>query len=91
VEAKTSTARDIAALEARVMTAEAHVVDEATTGEKLLVNFETGLVENLAGLRTAYECNVQSIGGLYYNTPCYGSPNPSLITIISDLVMHYMP
>jgi hypothetical protein len=25
------------------------------------------------------------------NTPCYSSPNPSLITIISSLVMHYMP
>jgi hypothetical protein len=26
-----------------------------------------------------------------YNTMCYGSPNPSLITIISGLVMNYMP
>jgi hypothetical protein len=25
------------------------------------------------------------------NTACYGSPNPSLITVISGLVMHYMP
>jgi hypothetical protein len=25
------------------------------------------------------------------NTPCYGSPNLSLITIINGLVMHYMP
>jgi hypothetical protein len=25
-----------------------------------------------------------------YNTPCYGSPNLSLITIISGLVMHYV-
>jgi hypothetical protein len=25
------------------------------------------------------------------NTPCYGSPNLPLITIISSLVMHYMP
>jgi hypothetical protein len=24
------------------------------------------------------------------NTPCYGSPNHSLITIVSGLVMHYM-
>jgi hypothetical protein len=23
--------------------------------------------------------------------PCYGSPDPSLITVISGLVMHYMP
>jgi hypothetical protein len=25
------------------------------------------------------------------NTLCYGSPNPSLIIIIGDLVIHYMP
>jgi hypothetical protein len=27
----------------------------------------------------------------YYNTLCYGSPNLPLITVISSLVMHYMP
>jgi hypothetical protein len=30
-------------------------------------------------------------GGGGSNTPCYGYPNRSLITIISSLVMHYAP
>jgi hypothetical protein len=29
--------------------------------------------------------------GLHCNTLCYGSPNSSLITVVSGLVMHYMP
>jgi hypothetical protein len=62
--ARASDAGHIAALEARVRAAEAHIVDEAAAGKKRLVDFETELVENLADLCAAYERNIQSIGGL---------------------------
>jgi hypothetical protein len=64
VEAKTIAAKDIAALEVRVISAKSRVLDEAATGEKRIVNFKMELVKDREELSMVYEHNVQSIGGL---------------------------
>jgi hypothetical protein len=64
VEAKTIAAKDIAALEVRVISAKSRVLDEAATGEKRIVNFKMELVKDRVELSMVYEHNVQSIGGL---------------------------
>jgi hypothetical protein len=64
VKVCSSNAEDIAALEAKLRSAEAHSVDVAAPGEKCLKDFESEVIKDLVGLRTLYECNVQSIGGL---------------------------
>jgi chromosome segregation ATPase len=63
-EARANATKDIATLETRVQSAKAHVVDIAAAGEKRLVDFEAELINDLADLRVAYECNIQSIEGL---------------------------
>jgi FtsZ-binding cell division protein ZapB len=59
-----STTEDIAALEAKIRSAEAHATNVAVTGEKCLYYFETELLKDLAELHVLYECNVQNIEGL---------------------------
>jgi hypothetical protein len=54
----------IASLEAKIKSAEAHVMDVAAAGEKCLSDFEAELVRDLAGLRKLYAHNVQGIGSL---------------------------
>jgi hypothetical protein len=51
-------------LEARVMAAKAHSVDVAATDVKQLMDFEGGLIRDLAELCTLYVCNARTIGGL---------------------------
>jgi hypothetical protein len=43
---------------------EARAVDDAATAEKRLVDFSADLTWDLAGLREAYERNIQSLGGI---------------------------
>jgi hypothetical protein len=63
-KAHASATEDVAALEARVKSVEAHTMDVAAASEKHLSDFENELIKDLAELRTLYECNVQSIRGL---------------------------
>jgi hypothetical protein len=63
-EAKMSVAKDIVALEVKVVSVEAHVMDEDASMEKHFVDFKKEFTEDLAGLREAYENNIQSLGGL---------------------------
>jgi hypothetical protein len=62
-EDKARAAKDIAALEVKVVSAEARAMDEAASGEKHFVDFEKEFTEDFAGLRKAYERNIQSLGG----------------------------
>jgi hypothetical protein len=48
---RSSTAEDIAALESRIRTTEAHSVEVATDGKKHLSDFEGELIKDLPGLR----------------------------------------
>jgi hypothetical protein len=57
-------AENIAALEAKLKSAEVHSVDVAADGEKRLKGFERELVNGLEKLHALYVHNVQSIGGL---------------------------
>jgi hypothetical protein len=66
---RSSVAEDIAALESRIRFAEAHSVEVAAVGEKCLSNFDGELIEDLAGMRALYECNIQSMGGLCLPMP----------------------
>jgi hypothetical protein len=59
-----SAAEDIAALESRIRSTEAHNMEAAATNKKCLSDFEGELIEDLPGLRALYERNIQSIGGL---------------------------
>jgi hypothetical protein len=59
-----SVVEDVAALESRIRSVEAHSVKIATVSEKQLSDFEGDLVEAVAGLRAFYEHNIQSIEGL---------------------------
>jgi hypothetical protein len=54
----------IAALEAKVKSAEAHNAEVATASDKRLSDFEAELIRDLVGLQKLYIRNVQSIGGL---------------------------
>jgi hypothetical protein len=56
--------KNIADLEARLKSAEAHSVDVAAAGEKWLWGFEDELVKDLSELHTLHVRNTQSIGGL---------------------------
>jgi hypothetical protein len=64
VKVCSSAAEDIAALESRIRSTEAHSVEVAAAGEKRLIEFEGELIKDLPGLRKLYEHNIQSIGGL---------------------------
>jgi hypothetical protein len=68
-KAHASTTEDIAALEVRIKSTEAHTVDVATTSKKILSNFENELINDLVELHALYEPNVQSIRGLYSPMP----------------------
>jgi hypothetical protein len=57
-------ARDISALEAKLVSVEAHVVDDVAAAEKRLVDLETDLTGDLAGLREVYKRNIQNLGGI---------------------------
>jgi hypothetical protein len=61
---RASATENVAALEARVRSAEAHAVDVPAAGEKRIGSFEKELHKDLMELRALYECNAQSIGGL---------------------------
>jgi hypothetical protein len=64
-----STIKNVAALEERIKSAEAHVVDVDSIGEKRFGDFEKEFLKDLAELCTFYECNVQSIGSLFSPMP----------------------
>jgi hypothetical protein len=64
----------IAALKAKVKSAEAHNAEVAATGDKRLSDFEAELIRDLVGLRKLYIHNVQSIGGLCSPMPM-GDPS----------------
>jgi hypothetical protein len=64
MEARASTEKDISALEVRVRSTKAHVMDVAAVGEKRLPDFEKELIKDLVDIYMLYELNVQSIGRL---------------------------
>jgi hypothetical protein len=74
MKARSSPAEDIAALDAKIRSAEAHAVDLAVAGEKRLNDYEKEFVKDMGELRILYECNVQSIGGLCSPMP-QGEPS----------------
>jgi hypothetical protein len=76
-----STAEDIAALETRIKSTKTRTVDVAAAGKKCLCDFENELIKDRAELHALYECNVQSIGGLYSLMP-EGEPS-SRIAFVS--------
>jgi hypothetical protein len=61
---RSDSAASIAALEARVKSAETHSMEVDAASNKRLIDFETELTRDLARLRKLYVLNVQSIGGL---------------------------
>jgi hypothetical protein len=63
-ETKTSVAGDVPALEAKVASIEARFMDDAAAVDKHFVDFREELTGDLAGLREAYERNIQSLGGI---------------------------
>jgi hypothetical protein len=69
VKVRSSAAEDIAALEARIWSIEAHSMDVATASEKHLRDLESDLIKDLAGLRSLYVHNIQSIGGMCSSMP----------------------
>jgi hypothetical protein len=71
-------AEDVTALETKIEFAEAHIVDVAAAGEKCLKDFEDELVEDLAGLRALYICNINHIRGLCSPMP-ESEPSPWII------------
>jgi hypothetical protein len=64
VKVRADAAEDIAALETKIKSAEAHSMDVVATGERHLRDFEHELVKDLAGLCALYVCNIQNIGDL---------------------------
>jgi hypothetical protein len=60
VKVCTDTAEDIAALETKIMSVEAHNVDVAAAGD---------LIKDLAGLCALFVCNIQKIGALCLPMP----------------------
>jgi hypothetical protein len=68
-KARASAVEDVAALEARVKSAEAHAKDVAAASERHLSDFESELIRDLAELRAFYESNIQSIGGMCSSMP----------------------
>jgi hypothetical protein len=64
VKVRANATKDIAALETKIMSVEAHSVDATDAGEKRLRDFETKLVEDLVGLHALYVRNIQNICGL---------------------------
>jgi hypothetical protein len=56
--------KQIADLEVKVKSAEAHIADIATAGEKSSQDFKDELVRDLVELRTLYVHNAQAIRGL---------------------------
>jgi hypothetical protein len=63
-EVSSDTKKQIADLEVKVKSAEAHSVDVAAFGERHLKDFEDELIRDLAELRALYLHNAQAIGGL---------------------------
>jgi hypothetical protein len=63
-EVRSRAKKQIADLEAKVKSAEAHSVDIAAAGEKCLKDFEDELVHDLAELHMLFVRNTQAIGGL---------------------------
>jgi hypothetical protein len=61
--------KQIADLEARVKSAEAHSVDVAATGKKCLKDFKGELIRDLADKHALYVRNAQAIGGLCLSMP----------------------
>jgi hypothetical protein len=64
VEVHSDAKKQIADLEAKVESAEAHSVDIAATDERRLKDFEDELIRDLVELLTLYVPNAQAIGGL---------------------------
>jgi hypothetical protein len=56
--------KHITNLEAKVKSVETHSVEIVAEGDKILRDFESGLVSKLEGLRKMYADKVQNIGGL---------------------------
>jgi hypothetical protein len=63
-KAHSDSAASVAALEAKVKSAEAHNAEVAVASDKRLSDFEAELIRDLAGLRKLYSRNVQSIRGM---------------------------
>jgi hypothetical protein len=78
-KAHASAIENIAALEARIRSAEVHTVDVAAAGEKCFGDFEKQLIMDLVELRVLYECNFQSIGGMCSPMP---ENEPSVVDYI---------
>jgi hypothetical protein len=66
---KARTSEYIAALEAKVKSTEAHIVDIAASDEKCLSDFENELIKDLAELHILYEHNILSIRGMWSPMP----------------------
>jgi hypothetical protein len=63
-EAHCDAEKQIADLQVRVRSAEAHRIDVAAKGEKKLRDFEGALVQKMEGLHQLYADNVWTIGDL---------------------------
>jgi hypothetical protein len=61
---KARTAKNIAALEAKIRSADAHSMDVAAASEKCFRNFEKELIKDLEELCVLFEFNIHSTGGL---------------------------
>jgi thioredoxin-related protein len=63
-EVRSGAKKQIANLEVKVESVEAHSIDVVATGERCLKDFEDELIRDLVELQTLYVCNAQAIGGL---------------------------
>jgi hypothetical protein len=78
-KAHSNSAASIAALKAKVKSAEAQSAEVAAVSDKRLSDFEAELIRDLVGLQKLYICNVQSIEGLCSLMP---EGDPSVVDYI---------